>query len=159
MNTRIRLSSLLVALLVAGAASAGTSSVTFANSEHFSDLPNDPLVREQVLVDLTEHFRSLAAKLPAGQDLKVDVTDIDLAGHSWPFWGTRELRVLDGGADWPHMKLHYTLSQDGTVIKSGDELVQNMAYLTGLNRYSTGDSLRYEKQMLDSWYRAQIAGR
>ena len=160
MNTLIRPWALAAALLLAtGAASAGTANVSFAHPEQFADLPRDASNREQVLADLSEHFGALAAKLPAGQDMTVDVFDVDLAGRSWPgMWGTHELRVLGGGADWPHIKFHYAITQDGKVVKSGDETVQNMDYLMRLNRYASGDSLRYEKQMLDSWFKTLTAG-
>jgi hypothetical protein len=163
MNTLIRPSALACALLLAaGAAGAGPATVTFANPDQFADLPIGASERAQVLADLTEHFGALAAKLPAGQDLKVEVRDVDLAGRVWPhigMWGNRDLRVLNGGADWPHMKFHYTISQDGKVLKDGDELVQNMDYLWRMNRYSSGDPLRYEKQMLDSWFKTLTAAR
>jgi hypothetical protein len=162
MKTLIRPCVLACALLAAGAAVAGPATVTFAHPEQFADMPRDVMERDQVLLDLREHFSALAAKLPAGQELAVDVRDVDLAGRTWPhigMWGNRDLRVLNGGADWPHMKLHYTISQDGKVIKTGDETVSNMDYLWRMNRYSTGDTLRYEKQMLDSWFKTLTAAR
>ena len=161
MNTLIRPAALAAALwLVTGAASAGPATVTFTHPEQFSDLPYDTSNREQVLADLKEHFGALAAKLPAGQEMTVEVLDVDLAGRSWPgMLYTRELRVLNGGADWPHMKFRYTITQDGKVVKSGEETVSNMDYLWRINRYSSGDSLRYEKQMLDSWFKTLTAAR
>ncbi len=161
MNTLIRTCALGALLLVgAGAASAGPATVTFANPEQFADMPREASSREQVLADLSDHFGALAAKLPAGQEMKVEVLDLDMAGRSWPgMWGARELRVLEGGADWPHIKFRYSITQDGKVVKSGEETVQNMDYLWRLNRYSTGDSLRYEKQMLDTWFKTLTAAR
>lgn len=161
MNTLMRQLALAAALVfAAGAASAGPATVTFANPDDFADMPREASKREQVLAELSEHFSALAARLPAGQELKVEVLDLDLAGRSWPgMWGGRDLRVLEGGADWPHMKLRYTITQDGTVVKSGEESVQNMDYLWRLNRYSSGDSLRYEKQMLDTWFKTLTAAR
>lgn len=168
MNQLIRpcaLAALLFATGAAGAASAGTAnagtaSVTFANTALFADLPHDIFRREEVLAQLSEHFSALAAKLPAGQELKVEVLDLDMAGNIRPgLWGIRDLRVLEGGADWPHMKLRYTISQDGKVVKSGEETVHSMDYLARMNRYSTGDTLRYEKQMLDTWFKTLTAAR
>ena len=160
MKTLIRQATLAAALLLtAGAASAGAT-VTFANPEQFADMPRESWNREQVLEDLTAHFGKLATGLPAGQDLKVEVLDVDLAGRSWPhIWGARDLRVLEGGADWPHIKLRYAITQDGKVVKSGEETVQSMDYLMRMNKYSTGDSLRYEKQMLDTWFKTLTASR
>jgi Mrp family chromosome partitioning ATPase len=161
MKNLIRPCALAAALLLgAGAANAGPATVTFDHPENFADLPRDTSSREQVLADLSDHFGALAAKLPAGQEMKVEVLDLDLAGRNWPgIWGTRELRVVEGGADWPHIKFRYTISQEGKVIRSGEETVQNMDYMWRLNRYSTGDSLRYEKQMLDSWFKTLTAAR
>jgi hypothetical protein len=34
-----------------------------------------------------------------------------------------------------------------------------MTYLDKLNRYSSGETLRYEKQMLDEWFQARFARR
>jgi Mrp family chromosome partitioning ATPase len=161
MITLMRQVALAGALLVtAGAASAGPATVTFADAEHFADMPREESKRQEILADLSDHFGKLAAKLPAGQTMSVEVLDLDLAGRSWPgIWGTRELRVLEGGADWPHIKFRYSIMQDGKVVKSGEETVQNMDYLWRLNRYSSGDTLRYEKQMLDNWFRTLTAAR
>lgn len=165
MTTLIRPSTLAAALsaallLATGAALAGPATVTFANPDQFADLPRESWNRDDVLADLTDHFAALAAKLPAGQELKVEVLDLDLAGRTWPgLWGARDLRVLNGGADWPHMKFRYQIVQDGSVVKSGEETVSNMNYMWGLNRYSSGDALRYEKQMLDTWFKTLTASR
>ena len=161
MKTLIRPCALAAALLLAaGAASAGPATVTFANPDQFADMPRESWNREEVLAQLSEHFSALAAKLPEGQEMKVEVLDLDLAGRTWPgFWGHRDLRVMNGGADWPHIKFRYQIIQDGKVVKSAEEMVSNMDYMMRLNRYSTGDTLRYEKQMLDTWFKTLTAAR
>ena len=147
-------------LLSAGSASAGVS-VTFVHPETYIDMPFATQDREQVLKDLTEYFEKLSASLPAGQDLKIEVLDLDLAGRLIPnFRGTQDIRVMRGGADWPHMHLRYTLSTGGQVLRSGDEQLSDMNYLERLTsaRYS-GDPLRYEKQMIDDWFKKTITGK
>ena len=145
---------LLAVLLLAcaGAASAGVT-VKYDDPEKFQDMPRWDKDRDQVLKDLSAHFAKLGQKLPAGQDLVITVKDIDLAGREEP---TRrridDIRILRGGADWPSMQLHYELQQNGQVIKSGDDHLSNMMYLNRLNRYTDGDNLRFEKQMLDEWF-------
>jgi hypothetical protein len=140
-------------LLSAGGASAGVT-VVFSNSENYSDLPFASGDREEVLNEVSAHFAHLAAALPAGQELKVEVLDIDLAGRIEPSTrGTQEIRILRGGADWPHMHFRYTLEAGGQVLSSGDERLSNMTYLDRMNRYPRRESLRYEKQMLDEWFR------
>jgi len=143
-------------LAAAAAASAGTVTVKYQDPEKFMDVPYDEQDRTQMLKQFTEHFQRLGKRLPANQQLNITVTDIDLAGRVEPHRRhfIDDIRVLRGGADWPTMALHYTLEQDGKVIASGDEHLKNMMYLEGLNRYSSGDMLRYEKPMIDDWFKA-----
>jgi hypothetical protein len=107
---------------------------------------------------LQQHFDKLAAALPAGQQLKVDVTDIDLAGETSPtrFHG-RDVRVLKGRADWPRMNLSYSITQGDKVIKSGQEKLSDMDYQHSRSHYANDDALRYEKNMLDQWFSALTA--
>lgn len=146
-------------LASAGAASAAVT-VTFVQPDQYADLPFASSEREQVLAGLREHFAKLSKSLPPGADLKIEVLDVDLAGRIYPnFRGRQDLRVLRGGADWPHMRLRYTLEQDGKVLASGDDNLSDMTYLDHINRYFTGDPLRYEKQMIDAWFKTRIAAR
>jgi hypothetical protein len=145
----------LAALLLAGTAGAACAqvSVSYVKPEEFVDVPRGELERERVLKEFTSYFSTLDKKLPAGQQLKIEVLDIDLAGRLWPRRsGGDDIRVMNGGADWPHMKLRYTLEQNGTVLRSGDGELSNMMYQQRFTRYSDSDPLRYEKQMIDDWF-------
>lgn len=111
-----------------------------------------------MLTGLTEHFNKLAARLPAGQDLNVEVLDVDLAGQTWPtLMSAQDLRIMNGRADWPRMSMRYTITQGGQVVRSGEENLSDMGYMNRINRYYGGDALRYEKQMLDDWFKTRIA--
>ncbi len=141
-------------LAAASAASAGEVTVKYQEPERFSDVPFWDKDREQVLKELTAHFQHLARQLPANQQLTVTVTDLDLAGRVEPRRRTiHDIRVLRGGADWPTMELQYTLEQDGKVIASGTDRLSNMIYLDQFNRYGENDTLRYEKPMVDEWFK------
>lgn len=143
-------------LLAAGGAFAGVN-VSYTQPEQFSDVPFAPWERERVLKELTRHFAKMGATLPAGQDLNVTVTDLDLAGHTWPSMHTgTDLRIVKGGADWPHITIKYSVTQDGQVLRQGEEHLNNMNYLGRINRYGRSDELRYEKQMLDDWFKERI---
>ena len=145
-------------LAAAGAASAGVT-VTYEKPEEFIDMPRSPVERDRVLREVTRHFDSLAKDLPAGQQLKVTVTDLDLAGREEPRrWAMDDIRIMRGGADWPTLKLSYTLEENGQVLRSGEESLKNMMYQQRINRYSSGDALRYEKQMVDDWFQKTILG-
>jgi len=145
-------------LAAAGAASAGGVTVKYQDPDKFTDVPFWEQDRDQVLKELTTHFDYLAKQLPANQQLSITVTDIDLAGRVEPRRRSlHDLRILRGGADWPMMELQYTLEQDGKVIASGSDRLSNMMYLERLNRYTGSDSLRYEKPMVDEWFKKNFA--
>jgi hypothetical protein len=61
----------------------------------------------------------LGKGLRPGQDLKIEITDIDLAGREDPMRrGAMDVRIMDGRTDWPRMRLRYQLEQHGKVIAS-----------------------------------------
>ncbi|MEG0882451.1 MAG: DUF3016 domain-containing protein, partial [Janthinobacterium sp.] len=141
-----------LALLASSAAWAGTE-VHFSKPDQFTDVPFDPHEREDVLKELTRHFEKLGAALPPGRTLKIDVTDVDLAGRENPsLRAGQDIRVMNGRVDWPRMRLHYVLEQDGKVISSGDAALSDMSYLSRINPYFSTEKLRYEKLMIDDWF-------
>jgi hypothetical protein len=143
-------------LLSAGAASAAVK-VTYNHPENFADLPFSTWDREDVLKQLTDHFNKLGKALPPGQDLDVEVLDVDLAGREYPGRSTgRDIRVMRGGADWPRIHLRYSLVANGNVIKSGDAKLSDMDYLHRIGHYMDGDALRFEKEMIDQWFEKNI---
>lgn len=160
MNTpfkRLALAGLV--LLSAGGASAAVTTA-FSHPENFRDLPYDSYDRDQVLRGLADHFAYLGKDLPHGQDLRLEVVDLDMAGYIRPnFRGRQDIRILRGGADWPTMVVRYSLESNGQVIASGEDRLTDMGYLQHLNRYSDGDPLRYEKRMIDDWFKAKFPKR
>jgi hypothetical protein len=146
----------LAGVLLANAAYAAPATVSFVDPDHYPDMPASQIERERVLGELRQHIDRLAARLPAGQHLSVEVLDLDLAGTLKPASTRPDLRVLTGGADWPRMHLRYRLEQDGKVLLAGDDQLADMAYLEHMNRYPSSTSLRYEKQMLDDWFKNKL---
>jgi hypothetical protein len=144
-----------VALLATSAAWAEVT-VTYVKPDDYTDVPRSAIERERVLKDFSEYFARLDRKLPAGQSLNIEVLDIDLAGRLYPRRMGDDIRVMNGGADWPHIHLRYTLTQDGQTLRSGDEQLSNMNYQMSLSRYSDSEPLRYEKKMLDDWFNKAI---
>ncbi|SHH71061.1 DUF3016 domain-containing protein [Massilia sp. CF038] len=143
--------------LASSAALANPATVTYAEPDQFTDVPRSAWDRERILKQLSGHFDALAARLPAGQTLSVEVLDLDLAGRTFPgAMRNPDLRVMGTGADWPHMRLRYAVKEGDKVIKSGEDTLSSMSYLERINRYDKGDSLRYEKAMLDEWFKSKI---
>jgi len=152
---RLALAGLLA--LAAGGASAAVT-VTYIKPENFHDLPFATWEREELLQQISDHFVKLGKWLPPGQDLRIEVTDFDPAGRLYPNTrGGKELRVLSGTADWPRMELHYTIEQNGQVLKSGDAKLADMNYQQTFNHYFDSEPLRYEKEMIDNWFDQAIA--
>ena len=160
---RFDLRALVVGCLAAATlplACAGSATVTFVNAERFSDIGFAPTDRQLNLQALERHFQSLAQqRLPADQVLKVEVLDVDLAGEERPsVRAGRDLRILRGGADWPRIKLRYTLESNGRTLRSGEETLSDLSYQQGFaGAYSTGtEPLRYERRMLDKWFQSRL---
>ncbi|MFD2365551.1 DUF3016 domain-containing protein [Pseudoduganella sp. GCM10020061] len=158
MNTLIRSLTLAgLAALTSATAMAGGATVTFTHPENYSDFPYSEVDRDWLLKETADHFIKLAARLPAGQDLKIEVLDYDLAGdRKIGYAYLHDFRILKGRADWPSMNVRYTLTENGQVIKQGEERIRDMAYLNHINRYFSGDPLRYEKQMVEEWFRERF---
>ena len=158
MNTLIRTLALAgVTALTSLSATAGQAVVTFSHPENYSDFPDMDSDRQELLKKLANHFIKQAAKLPASQELKVEVLDVDLAGDLRPgFRFPRDIRVVRGRIDWPKMTVRFTLTENGRVVQSGEEQLNDMAFLQRNNRYYPDDPLRYEKNMVDDWMRKRL---
>ena len=143
--------------LTSSAPSWAAVTVTFTKPESYSDIPWPSIDRERVLHDLQAYLVELGAKLPADQNLKLDIVDIDLAGQVEPGrHRLNDVRIMRGRADWPRMDIRYTLESNGKVLAQGEDHLADMEYLTSYNRHDSGDPLRYEKKMLDDWFANKI---
>jgi hypothetical protein len=99
----------------------------------------------------------LAANLPKDQILKIDVTDVDLAGdtNAAGIHRTRIIKQLYS----PRMNFSYQLiDADGKVVKSDDVVVKDMNFMSGNSLKYRSKSLGYEKKMLDDWFEETFKG-
>lgn len=140
--------------LGAGAASAAVT-VNYVNMDQFADLPSSDWEKEEVLKGIADYIKKLGADLPAGQDLTINIYNVDLAGREYP--GNRasgDMRVLEGKSDWPLIELQYSLSANGQVIDSGTAQINDVSYMNRMmKRSQETDRLRYEKRMLQAWFK------
>lgn len=152
---RIRTLAAAAALALAGAApahAAGTVEIRFVEAAGYSDIGFASADRERHLQTLQGHFQRLAARLPEGQSLQVEVLDVDLAGELLPHRGG-DLRVLRGGADWPRLTLRYELRDASGPLKSGEQRIADPAYrfeMRGATRYA--GALGYEQRLIERWF-------
>ena len=151
----------ILKLAVSGALALGVGSagaevvVNYVQAERFADLPSVQQEREQILKELTSHFAKLAAQLPQGQNLLVDVEDIDMAGREIPGTSTKKVRSISG-VDWPRIELQFEIESNGQIVRSGQVALRDMAFSSRSTRYHDGDALRFEKRLLDEWFYATI---
>jgi hypothetical protein len=132
--------------------------VTFEHPERFTDaslsggLATHP--DAAVLTGVASQLQRLGgAYLPPGQNLTVTVLDIDLAGQYEPWqMGASHVRFMRG-VTWPKMKVRWTLANRGKVIARGDETISDQTYQMSAAGLSSSDPLKYEKNMLDDWFR------
>lgn len=112
---------------------------------------------EQVMKTLRSYLESLGSRyLSEGQTMRIDIHDIDLAGRYEPWHinanSVRFMREIT----WPSIDLHYTLQQQGQVLKQGDARVDDKFYLQRPGRMGASDSLYSEKAMLNDWFRNMV---
>ena len=148
----------LAPVLLSPARAAGVK-VTFPDAERYADAGATSWEREATQAELAAHLVALGQRLlPADLTLEVEVLEIDLAGTVLP---TRrgDLRIVRGGADWPRLTLRYSLVKDGQVQTAATERLADLAYTMNLGSRLSSEPLRYEKRLLDDWFRERFAER
>lgn len=114
---------------------------------------------QRTFADLEKYIVNLASDLPKGHQLNIEVTDLDLAGRVLPasFAGlgmhsADSIRVIKQ-IDIPRIKFTYIYAdQDGVELKRDDVNIKDMSFLSRHNPVFRSDSLKYEKNMLRSWF-------
>jgi hypothetical protein len=129
-------------------------------SETRNNAPNRGWLRpDEWMQSLGDRLRKTADRiLPAGQQLRVHVDDISLAGRFEPVHrpGQQDMRVMKEGY-WPWMNLHFVLlAADGTTIREGDAKLGDGSYLRRAVAADPNDPLRYDKRMIDEWLRREF---
>jgi len=140
--------------------------VRFDHPEKFRDASLDSTGYERgaddyVMKTLTQYLQTLGQRyLQPGQQLVIDIRDIDLAGRFEP-WHSRAYDVrFMRDITWPTIDLSYTLSQPGKPDQQAQERVSDKMYLSRPGRMaSSNDRLFAEKAMLNDWFRQRFAPR
>lgn len=131
--------------------------ITWEDPKSYTDVrpSNESRVRfrNRVMRELGEYFEELAESLPEGQQLSINVTNVDLAGHVWPTFGggAVDMRVIRE-IDIPRMSFSYSLTENNEVIKTADVSLKDMAFMNRGSTIRNSDLLRYEKVMLKRWF-------
>jgi hypothetical protein len=139
-----------------GAAATGRVEVRYATAERFTDAGFGARELERTQRVLSNHLARLAAQLPDGQLLKVEVRDIDLAGELESVAFDR-VRVLGRAPDRPRLDLRFELQADGRVLDQGEAVLTDLAYLERSVGPQRGEPLSHERRLLDEWFAERIA--
>lgn len=143
----------LAALLAAGTAAAEIR-VTFVEPRGFTDasLHAGRSVDQDApaLAELRRILERAGQRLPPGQDLRIEVLDVDLAGWFPPGQLASGTRVLEP-TTWPRIRLRYALTQQGRVLASGEETLTDRTYLQRPDAARSTAPLRFEEPMLLDW--------
>lgn len=131
--------------------------VSFVEPDRFADLGDRVIDEPRNLKTLEAWFKTEGARyLASGQTLRIEVTDVDLAGHMKPGRLLNDLRVVSGQADWPSIQLRYVLESGGQTLSSGEDRLSDLNYLGYTGRLKPNDPLRYEKKMIDDWFKSRF---
>lgn len=142
-----------------GIAAPAQVSLTLVQPAQFTDAGYShrtatPAELERLQQALQGALQPLAERrLPAGDQLQVEVLDVDLAGElqmlRWPTGG--ELRVMRE-ITWPRITLRWRLLHEGREVSSGEQRLSDLNYLAG--RPPGGDSERYdpERRLMQRWF-------
>ncbi len=162
----------LLGLIAAGALFAtdtkpasGRVTVVFSHPEKYADLKDgysdsdNDRGRERYLPSIQQHLESEARRrLPAGQQLTVTFSDIDLAGDFEPWRGLHfdDIRILKS-LYVPRLAFTFKVTDAaGLLIKEGERKLVELGYEMSMTSGFRDDPLRYEKEMLNDWLREEF---
>lgn len=141
-------------LIGAVGAHAGTATVRFLEPERYADASDRAYNRNEALAVLEGHILDLARKrLPANQELTVEVLDVDLAGEperrSTRFYDLRVMRETTP----PSARFRYSLTEGGRVLKDGEVQLRDLAYLRSGATSRSSSALSYDRELWTDWFK------
>lgn len=131
--------------------------VNFVKPETFVDIKdNNGFRQDDVLKDIEAHLIAQAQKYLPGRDVRINVTDVDLAGHVEPFGPSATWVRVMRTVTLPSISLNYEVLDGGKVVQQGEARLRDMNYQDGFIGYFSSDTLRYEKRMIDRWFQGEF---
>lgn len=123
----------------------------FHAEEFRSPYRREPLVRElsRFLAGLGDRY------LKPGQELRIDILNVDLAGREEPWRRGPDVRVMRDTTP-PRVKLRYVLQERGRTLRQAEETVMDWDYLSNVAARNSSEWLPYEKAMLREWFRRRF---
>ncbi len=112
---------------------------------------------KRVFETLENQFIDQANKLPEGYQMKISVTDIDLAGDI-RFATADRIRIVKD-IYFPSMHFSYELlDKEQKSLAAAEIEIKDMGFLQGISSVSRkNDFLYYERKMTDDWFNETFA--
>ena len=159
----IQASVLVTTIAFSASVFAGEAKVTWQNPDKYTDIDSGNQGKKSMLRSIdksfSKEFSELASKLPAGYQLLVTVTDLDLAGEVDPIPSRMmdQIRVLKD-IYFPKISFDYqVLSTGGVSVLEGKALtLKDMQYLSSTRSAQSSDSYYYERKMIREWFRKDV---
>ena len=119
--------------------------------------------RESTFEDINKYMNELSLVLPNNQKLLMKVNDLDLAGQVWPAshlglgYDGSDVRIVKN-IDIPRINFSYKLlNESGEVVQQAEVNLKDMSFLDRSHHLFKSESLRYEKSMLQRWFKQEFA--
>lgn len=146
-----------ISILFIGVSQAGTATVEWHDPDSYLDIRHansgKNQFRRNVFNQFEKHFSKLTAEMPEGFELKVKVTNLNLAGDvRYSFSMHREVRIVKH-TYWPMIEFEYQLTNGEQIVKSDKVKLKDMFFMDrGGSFRLSHDSYHYEKRILTDWF-------
>jgi hypothetical protein len=151
----------LVGSLLAAAPSFAGVQIRFITPERYTDAGSFGATwRDATMAEFRAYFEKLGRRfLRPGQNLIIEVLNIDLAGHYEPWRrNLSDVRIMRDVTP-PSFKLRYALTEKGKPRQSGEDTLTDINYQMNASARFSSDRYAYEKALLDDWFRRTFANR
>lgn len=137
--------------------------IVFVKPEEFTDVKESTFgsdrERTALLGDMQKFIRQTSERfLPEGTRLDLKITNVDMAGEFEPWRGAQfdDIRIIKDIYP-PRIDLEFRLLDgSGKVLKEGKRELRDMAFMMRIAVMPRDDQLRYEKELLLDWLRAEF---
>ncbi|MGJ8678842.1 DUF3016 domain-containing protein [Paraglaciecola sp.] len=117
--------------------------------DSFSGMRN---TKEDAFYNIEKVLKRLAKKLPDGYLLKLDVTDLDLAGETF----SRNYRVVKQMHP-PRMEFSYQLLDGGdNVLLENKENIRDTSFMNKVSLRYKNEAYGFEKQLVENWFKDNL---
>lgn len=146
-----------------GAATQSQIKVSWQTPEKFTDIrpssESKKRYQQKVITAFDNMWIKFAEDLPAGYQLSVVMTDVDLAGDVNPMYRANhtDIRVIKD-IYMPRVKLDYVLTgpQQQEIARASDVKIQDMGFMNSSAIGAMNREFHYEHEMLKKWFKKEI---